>query len=111
MTENLVVCVILPFVLCARFGFRISDFGFGRKRLRLVNAYLPSANRPACRRGRGQVVGLFEPRRRAFDAMNFREAVKPPPEVAVLDRRHAAVPLPLPVVLFPVGQTRFQAAT
>jgi hypothetical protein len=109
MTQTPVVSVISCFVLSACFGFRVSCFVLPHAR-RLIDANLFAGDRPPRRWRSGQVVGFLKPRRWAFDAVNFREAIEPPPEVAVFDRCHAAIPFPLPVVLFPVRQARFEAA-
>jgi hypothetical protein len=60
--------------------------------------------------GGSQVVGAFQAPGAAAHLMNLQQPVDPLPQIGVLDRRHLAVPLPLPVVLAPVGQAKLQAA-
>ncbi len=55
-------------------------------------------------------LGSIDPPDFALDPMKLERPIDPPPKVAVLDRHHLTVPLPLPVVFPPIDQSAANAA-
>lgn len=51
---------------------------------------------------------MLDARPRALHGVDRGQPVEPLPQIGIFDGRHPPVPLPLPVVLAPLRQTRFQ---